>query len=301
MNEKILYFVSKKQRGFSQPIESIGKGLSKYSKHDIEVEYLDPRPDKNELERIAEKYKVIISYRGDFFENVVKLNKELKFIHLINTISKNMIRYDDNPKVNTIQISKYGLYWYKHHFGKGGSLLGIGVDLDLFPYKKKINHNIPIFGMVYNKGVKHRKGIEILEKIKNLGYEVKEAVGDIFSSPQYPYDEIYKFYQNIDCLIFNSPNIEGKEAGGIPIIEAGACGTPVISTSVGFACETINEDNGYIVENSKDILKICSSFKNNSELIEKGEKYCKFIRKNYSWKVIVERWDDFIDNLIVEG
>lgn len=68
-----------------------------------------------------------------------------------------------------------------------------------------------------------------------------------------PYIKTKKYYQNAKILLF--PN-RWKEAFGLVLIEAMACGTPVIGTYRGAVPEVIkNGVTGYIVKGEKDIVK----------------------------------------------
>jgi len=70
--------------------------------------------------------------------------------------------------------------------------------------------------------------------------------------------EIPEIYASADAWLFTSDS----EGFGLPILEAMACGTPVIATSAGAAPELVNGNNGALVESDPDrfaehILKIC--------------------------------------------
>lgn len=68
-----------------------------------------------------------------------------------------------------------------------------------------------------------------------------------------PYLKTKTYYQNAKALLF--PN-RWREAFGLVLIEALACGTPVISTSRGSVSEIIkNGITGYIVKNEKEMQR----------------------------------------------
>ena len=125
---------------------------------------------------------------------------------------------------------------------------------------------------------KNSKYFNILDEIKN------------FDEMYFPHSDLFKLYKNHDVYI----NLARIESFGITIIEAIACGIPVISFNTKGANELIlNNKNGYLITNYKaeemaDFLlkKYDSIFKNKpieSKTVEKFdlELNCLETLKNY--------------------
>jgi len=110
---------------------------------------------------------------------------------------------------------------------------------------KKVNKPLNIIGQ---KFYSHERDIKfwnaaiqpyLSDKIKYSGF--------------IPYKKVKKYYQNAKALLF--PN-RWKEAFGLVLIEAMACGTPVIATNRGAVPEVVkNGVTGYIVKNEKEMIK----------------------------------------------
>ncbi len=169
-----------------------------------------------------------------------------------------------------------------------------GVDTDLFkPDENRTRSNKIVAG--YSGTVKHdwRKGItEIIEpSCKKAGVVLKKATPA--NGQQIPLDKMPEFYNDIDVYLCASTS----EGMSLSVLEASACGCPVISTNVS-GCEEIVRDgeNGFIVNRSVDAFadKI-THFVNHPQLLDKlGKQNRYIIEKEYSWSKQVDKWYDFI-------
>ena len=102
---------------------------------------------------------------------------------------------------------------------------------------------------------------------------------------------LYKFYQSIDCLIVAS-NDDGRETFCLPMIEAAACCTPVISTNVGCAEELIIDGyNGFKVMNKSEIIEKAIGMYDFNKM---GKNAREVVRIHWSWKEVIRLWDSFI-------
>jgi len=80
------------------------------------------------------------------------------------------------------------------------------------------------------------------------GAELRLALGDDSEHPcgrSYAREEMPAFYNEIDVYLCASRT----EGGPLPVLEAGACGRPVVSTPVGIVPELVRDgENGFLVE-----------------------------------------------------
>ena len=93
-------------------------------------------------------------------------------------------------------------------------------------------------------------------------------------TPYLPYEEMPKFYQNLDYLLVPSSVVRG-EGGPMVIVEALACGVPVISTDVGFAREL----NCTIFNNIDELVDILKKIE-----LKEREKVSEYTWDNYRKK-----------------
>lgn len=113
-----------------------------------------------------------------------------------------------------------------------------------------------------------------------------------FSNNRVTREEMVPFYQSLDCFICSS----SSEHLPLPIIEAAACGVPIISTNVGIVPELIkSNENGLIVERSVDAIRAAVRI-----LMENGEKREEFgqsirqtILEKWTWEHCWPAWENF--------
>ncbi len=123
--------------------------------------------------------------------------------------------------------------------------------------KKRSKQSVPTFGFVYRED--SIKGYDIVLdafiKIKQSHQNIRfvtfgprkpsAILPDGFVFKHLPSEtEIREIYASCDAWLFASR----AEGFGLPIIEAMACGTPVIGTSAGAAPQYINDQTGALVE-----------------------------------------------------
>lgn len=108
------------------------------------------------------------------------------------------------------------------------------------------------------------------------------------------------------CDLFIQPNIKiagDMEGFGISVIEAGACEIPVLASRLEGLEDAIKDgQNGFLVEheNSKAYIeKITYLFQNKSSLRDFGKKSRQFIKDNYSWEIVVNRYLEEIKKHLV--
>lgn len=186
-----------------------------------------------------------------------------------------------------------------------------GVDLDLFKMKNKekycnIENNTIKIGWTGNSKFADEedddlKGLNKIIKpaIKELideGYNIELDVADR-NVKMIPHDEMPDYYNNIDIYICAS-RTEGHPD---PVLEAMACGVPIISTDVGIVSETFGEkQKEFIIARSKDDLKkkLIYLINNKEKLNELSKENLKQIQ-GWTWKNKCEMYKDFFDKNII--
>ncbi|MCK5559919.1 MAG: glycosyltransferase family 4 protein, partial [Thermoplasmata archaeon] len=133
---------------------------------------------------------------------------------------------------------------------------------------------------------------EIVER-----FGVKDRI--IFAG-RVPNSEIPKYYCASDVFIL--PSITRLEAFGLVVIEAMACGKPVIISNIPGVSENITDgEEGLIVEptNPKDIAKKINYLMKNEKIrLKMGAKGRKKVEQNYSLARVVDQlekvYQDFL-------
>jgi len=101
-----------------------------------------------------------------------------------------------------------------------------------------------------------------------------------------------EYYNSLDLYICAS-RTEGTPR---PVLEAAACGIPVISTDVGIVPELIDDDvNGFIVDRNYDAIKTRMRWliQNRDILPEFGSKIRAKIENEFNWHSLIYQWTDF--------
>ena len=186
-----------------------------------------------------------------------------------------------------------------------------GVNLDLFyPMNlerfESVNERSIIIGWVGNSkwsGNSDHKGLKTIldpaiDELVNEGYNITKMYAD--STEKFiPYEEMVNYYSKIDILICSSKN-EGTPG---PILEALACGVPIISTDVGIVKEALGKmQQKYILNNrTKEEMKnkIKDMIINNSKMKELSKENIKQSKK-YSFANIANEYDQFFTKIMGE-
>ena len=170
-----------------------------------------------------------------------------------------------------------------------------GIDLNYFSYFREYKGDTGYVGYVGRvvpwKGLKEiakatrSNGLKVcamgrMDKPnywKDIPLEDRNIIDFLYNNV--PDNERINAYRDMMCFVQNSS--DGREEGTLPLLEAMACGIPVISTPSGEAADIINDgENGFIVPfGNEDALRVkIKMLKNDPELREK-------LRKN-AWQTI---------------
>lgn len=185
-----------------------------------------------------------------------------------------------------------------------------GVNLSLFSPRNlerfdNIANRVIRFGWVGNSKwiVNDLKGINTIikpaiEHLQNQGYQIELLTSDR-EEKTIPHYKMPEFYSQIDCYICGSIH----EGTPNPVLEAMACGVPVISTDVGIVSECFGmlqkeyilseRSIGELINKVKMLLNNPSNFQNlsNENLIQ---------IQDWDWTKKTEGFKKYFDDLISE-
>lgn len=180
------------------------------------------------------------------------------------------------------------------------ALITDGVDLDLFSPRlaRGTARHPPVIGWVGNSGWGrsqkgdpkgfHRLFQPALEVLSSRGVQVHSQVAD----PQVrhiPFDQMPAFYQNIDLFACTSV----AEGTPNPVLEAMACGVPIVSTDVGIVPELFGPQQTGLVQKEPNPESFADALQT---LIKDRRLYHAVSRENsdsiksWSWELCVEPW-----------
>lgn len=133
-----------------------------------------------------------------------------------------------------------------------------------------------------------------IEELIKEGYNIRRKFAD--RNEQYiPHNKMPEYYNSIDVYICASK----EEGTPNPVLEAMACGIPVISTDVGIVSEAFGEkQKKYIIKSrtKEELKKKIIQFINEKEKWkELSDENLKQIQ-NWSWKIKCEQFREFFDN-----
>ncbi len=122
--------------------------------------------------------------------------------------------------------------------------------------------------------------------------------------PAVPHNEIWKYYNCVDILAVPSHTTKSwKEQFGRVLIEAMACGVPVIGSSSGEIPNVIRKTGGGLIfpeKDTKDLAeKICELLKNDGKRKELGRRGREKVIELYSYEVVARQFYEVYKRLLV--
>ena len=158
-------------------------------------------------------------------------------------------------------------------------------------------------GFVDHKGL-HSFALPVVEEVKKSCPEISFLVIDS-ATKKVPYDKVLRTLRQSACLIFTSDS----EGTGLPLIEAAALGTPVVTLNVGIASELLKGDLGNLISSrnvslfSDKVLEVLRDLDGYSKSIAvAAERYKAEIATDFkrlelhshqkgSWRIQPYSWD----------
>ncbi len=263
------------------------------------------------LKSFGAKFKLVLHYHMDtsnlaLIPKILSIPSVLIRKSIFNKADAVIYASDDyikNSKIKKI-YNKYKTKFYEIPFG---------VDTNKFQYLPKQNHKKKIILFVAALDKAHYfKGLDVLFKAvvsMKLDFELR-IVGDgdlkqdyISKSKELKIDHSIKFlgklpdkdlvrqYQEADLFIL--PSINRHEAFGLVLLEAMACGTPVIATNLPGVRKVFNHnEEGFLVKINDE-----NDLKDKMNLILNDEKLWKTMSNNalnlvetkYSWLAVLKQ------------
>jgi len=139
-----------------------------------------------------------------------------------------------------------------------------------------------------------KKKEETARIIKEKGLE-----GHVITQENH-YTTMEKIYNLADVVIFPVENMKGKFDVPLVVIEAMACGKPVIISDLPVLKEFANEENSVTIETGNmDQLfeKILDIKENKSKYEEIGQNAKRFVEENFDIKKVAEKYSEIYKNL----
>ena len=259
--------------------------------------------------------KQYLSYYGsgaeDFYNTVIRDLKitcsvyDYRFLDDEINVTKNIFKYVDFYTVSSKNI--LDIY---NNLGLKKPTMEItdGVDTELFIPKnlerfenKESNlvvgwiGNSKFFGEIDHKGI-NTIIKPAVEELRKQGYKIELCIVDKDNN-YVSHDNIPDYFKTIDVYVCASIN----EGTPNPVLEAMACGVPVISTDVGIVNEVFGKmQKKYILkERTKDCLKekLKEIINNKGILSELSKENLESI-KNWTWENKAKQFDEFFNKVL---
>ena len=151
-------------------------------------------------------------------------------------------------------------------------------------------------------GLKDLKGLHTIIKpaildLQNQGYDIELVYAERREN-YIPYDKMPEFYSGLDIYLCASLH-EGTPQ---PVLEAMACGVPIIATHVGIVPEAFGEEQKKFILEKRTPEHLAEAIK---KLIAQKELFQVLSNENlkqiqsWDWSIITEKFHDFFVNALV--
>lgn len=300
-------FTSSKFRGF----ERITK--RKYAHAMTRIEYEIDLTVKAYLHAKENKIEIMHLYH-DFFAHYLSLAIPIKTVQTI---------HDPRPKPDYID------YWRFKHFENDNYIfisqsqrrnfnglarsVGVvyhGVDLEKFPFSEKGGDYLAFLG----RYIKEKGVVEAISASKESGIPLKLVGDDAYRALPYYKEKVFpslkkgvvedemflgegdrgEFLRNAKALLFP---ILWEEPFGMVMIEAMACGTPVIAFDKGSVCEVVKDGvTGFVVPKKEGVRGLVRAIKKLQSLsphdYQKMRRTCRLhVEQNFTVDKMVEGYE----------
>jgi len=171
----------------------------------------------------------------------------------------------------------------------------VGIDASVFrppkrPRSSKRPFTVGWVGRIDKPEHRKLKGYDIvLSAVKDLPVKLDIRT---YKEHYVPRRKMVAFYQQLDCFVCSS----ASEHIPLPVLEAAACGVPIIATKVGIVPELIRHgENGLIVNRTPQAIRRRIQYLMNSpaERVKLGAKIRRTILKHWTWEHCKKDWEQF--------
>ena len=159
-------------------------------------------------------------------------------------------------------------------------------------------------------------GVDVEREIANLGLDPAGGRVHLSLNQFVPTYQLGVLYRSADCLVLTTRG----EGWGMPVIEAMACGVPVIATDWGAHCDYMTADNAYPLPVKQLVPAVAKCpyytgfrwadpsypdlrrlmrhvFENQAEARNKGERASQEIRASWTWDHAASRIIERLDSI----
>lgn len=286
---------------------SIAKCIQKYNRTDVNIDVLPIKGNVSSIKKIYKKYDCVfvMGWQNYSLVEFIPKNITITGVHSFHSWDKGKTTPDKSAippttlikflsKFNRVNVVSQRLFEVFQKSGLDVVYTANGVDTDIFKCMcdRPIGKTITV-GYSGSKAHDWRKGVSqfILPAAKQSKVNAKLAMAN---TDQYiSLSKMYKFYNKIDCYICAS----SSEGMSLSVLEAAACGCPIITTRCGGSTEIIKEGKtGFFVNRTvNDIVDKINILKNIDLLKQMSDATVKDIKENWGWNVRASKWIDFVE------
>jgi len=164
-----------------------------------------------------------------------------------------------------------------------------GVDINLFRPIPRQSNDVFTIGWAGHSGHKGKR-LNILRKVVD---GIPGATILVQDKEHYiPHNEMPEFYNRLDCYCC----ISESEGSNNSILEAMACGLPVISTPVGNAPELLKDGAGVLIKDDlSDLKEVIITMMADENIKEIGNKARREILHGWAWKERALQYKEMFD------
>lgn len=301
---KVLLLVDK----YNWAYDSIAQNLIRCNPYDWDLNILAIKKDRKKIKKKHTKYDFFFVLGWQNYDTVSYLpkNKTLVGIHSFHAWDNRESLPGKEAKPPAWLISKLGTFLgvnaVSDKLAEAFKDTGVictrnGVNTEIF---KPLNIKPDVFKVGYSGTIKHDWRKRITEIIipaaerARVPYELAMRKHQSYV----PMNEMPVFYQKLSCYLCASKS----EGFSLSVLEAAACGIPIISTKVSGCVRLIEHGvNGFLV-NEKNKFSMIDEFANyienlrdDNSLREKiSHNMRKTVEKEYSWEERSKDWFNFM-------